>query len=521
MLKFTALLSLSLLSSSLLAATAAQIQTMKHRLSVTPSNCGLITSPLSSSDKTSINNSSSLREAVFAELLEKVDPSCLRLILQNLAFEPNNKDQIQQHRDRLNAHLQTVKPVSRKAPEVICYDPPTGLEELLALAKETKKINECRPMNPGDWVVVDERTGPTGIGADYALTKLGPQKWVAALSLDVRSRHGVSSAEMFGRINQCINAVNPAMRGPNNEQLEIKILTPDEASKLPRAKRPPTVQIEIQPTGARSHSKAYAADINCSTIVHEVLHLLGLCDEYKGDDDGYQCRAVPSGDSIMKSHWTVFNDTIPRQLSCECVSDYCHKLVALGDTDAVRIRANAWSLGPVDYEFRNKYCGSVYTQNQIPYNRGLVNKAQETTPEKFTVTLYDMSTSDLKKIFPMELKCECPAGDAKCKAVKDEVIRDIGSYGAESCPAGSKEKQSIYGVRGKVSLTTTGFTVPGSKPRRSTLLEPVHFSRIIGGSCEQVVTQYNECAKWAYKGTSNQNDCSGRPVYCDTDDWMK
>lgn len=521
MLKLIPIFLLTIASLAAHAATQAQIQTMRQRLSVTPSNCGLITAPLSATDRTSINNSSTLRDAVFDELLATVDPSCLKLILQNLAFEPNNRDKIQAHRDRINAHLRTQTPGSRRNTEVICYNRPTGIEELLALAKETKRINECRPMNTGDWVVIDEHSGPTGIGADYALTKVSPQKWVAALSLDVQSRHGVTSAEMFGRINQCMSAVNPAMRGPNNEQLEIKILTPDEASKLPRGKRPPTVEIDIQPTGARSHSKAYAADINCSTIVHEVLHLLGLCDEYNGDGDGYQCRAVPSGDSIMKSHWTVFNDTIPRQLSCDCVSDNCHKLIATGDVDAVRLRANAWSTGPVDYEFRNKYCGHFTTKTQIAYNRNLVNSARETAPGKFTITTYDISMTDLKKVSPIELKCECPAGDARCESVKAEVIRDIASYGAESCPSGSKESESVYGTRGQVAIRPNGFSVPGTKPKRTSLLEPVHFSRIIGGSCEEVVTQYNECARWAYKGSENQNDCSGRPPYCATDDWTK
>ena len=113
----------------------------------------------------------------------------------------------------------------------------------------------------------------------------------------------------FRKVRNCINDFNPALLGPNGERLNIEIKDYYGDSRcIPRH------SISIQSSRSRSNAESYEADIDCPAIIHEVLHLLGLNDEYTEtiikaddflDDDlplAYQCRVVQE-DSIMANHW--------------------------------------------------------------------------------------------------------------------------------------------------------------------------------------------------------------------------
>lgn len=516
---FIYFLSYSLTSHA--TATAAQITVMKSRISSQPKNCGLLTSPIPIGNEPSINNSVELRAAVLDELIKSVDTSCLKIITQNLVFKSQTDPITEEQVKKILAAIEARNETSPQKDEVLCYQNPTGIEELLRLAKMAKDVNECRPMKPGQSMVVDKSNSPSYLDGEYTLIRTEEKKWTIALALDVKSGNGISGDEMFNRIKTCMAAVNQSMKGPQGEMLDFNILSVAENRKLPLNKRPPISHIEIQPAGARSHSRAYAADIQCSTIVHEVLHLLGLCDEYAAKDDGYECRAVPSFDSIMKNHTAIFNQTIPKQLTCECTNDECHRLIKSNNKEVIRIKANSWALGPADYEFRNKYCATAVMKSSIPFDPNKKNFANPVGDRGFKATLYDVFSHNITKMSPTELSCNCPENDETCMQVRADVLANLPNYTNPYCPAGSRESKTAWGVRGNYVVRENGFTMPGPIPTRSSILEPVHFNRIIGGACENVTPQYNECSKWAYKGSTNQNDCSGRPAYCSSDDWTK
>ncbi|MFP5491961.1 MAG: hypothetical protein ACLGG0_10695 [Bacteriovoracia bacterium] len=512
---------LSLLSPAIAAVTNEQIGIVRSRINSQPKNCGLITSPISTSDQTSINNSVELRAAVLNDMIKNMDSRCLKIITQNLAFKSKTDPVTDEQMKKILAVIDARTEKFPQQDETICYNAPTGIEELLQLAKMAKDVKECRPINPGQSVVVDKSNSPSYLDGEYTLIRTEEKKWTVALALEVNSGNGIAGDEMFNRIKTCMAAANQSMKGPNGEVVDFNILSVSENKKLPMNKRPPVSEISIQPAGARSHSRAYAADITCSTIVHEVLHLLGLCDEYEAKDDGYECRAVPSFDSIMKNHTAIFNQTIPKQLTCECTNDDCHKLLESNNADIIRLKATSWALGPADYKFRNKYCGTAVMKSSIPLDTSKKNFSSPIGDRGFKATLYDIFAHNITKMSPTELTCNCPENDQACMEVRADVLANLPNYTNPYCPAGSREIKTAWGVRGNYVVRENGFTMPGPKPTRSSILEPVHFNRIIGGACDNVTPQYNECSKWAYKGTFDKNDCSGRPAYCTNDDWMK
>ncbi len=76
---------------------------------------------------------------------------------------------------------------------------------------------------------------------------------------------------------------------------------------------PPVVKIDIVGDSARANAAAYPQSITCSTVIHEVLHLTGLSDEYpetaltyrggdtrEGQPAAFDCRPLGPRDSIMR-----------------------------------------------------------------------------------------------------------------------------------------------------------------------------------------------------------------------------
>ena len=80
------------------------------------------------------------------------------------------------------------------------------------------------------------------------------------------------------RVQDCIKEANEKMLGPNGEKLKIVIQTPTE--QVDKNCIDDVKTIKVGSKEHRSNSGKYEADIDCETITHEILHLLGLCDEY-------------------------------------------------------------------------------------------------------------------------------------------------------------------------------------------------------------------------------------------------
>ena len=77
------------------------------------------------------------------------------------------------------------------------------------------------------------------------------------------------------KTTECLNWANDYMLGPNGEQLNIVITDGKEDTCTPKH------HIQIHRYFNRPNSANYSEDIDCPTMVHEVLHNAGLVDEYK------------------------------------------------------------------------------------------------------------------------------------------------------------------------------------------------------------------------------------------------
>ena len=81
-------------------------------------------------------------------------------------------------------------------------------------------------------------------------------------------------------IQKCMDVANQKLLGPNGEKLKIIINKPENSTDE-TCEEYNTKNIVIGSKKHRSDPQEYASDIDCPTITHEILHLLGLCDEYK------------------------------------------------------------------------------------------------------------------------------------------------------------------------------------------------------------------------------------------------
>ena len=91
-------------------------------------------------------------------------------------------------------------------------------------------------------------------------------------------------AHYKNKVQECLKKANSKMLGPNGEQLKMVIQSPPAGSAC-EATKPKT--IKVGPRDFRSYMSKYESNIDCPTITHEILHLLGLCDEYKETSSGF------------------------------------------------------------------------------------------------------------------------------------------------------------------------------------------------------------------------------------------
>ena len=110
----------------------------------------------------------------------------------------------------------------------------------------------------------------------------------------------------MGRVRNCLSRANRKMKGPNGKTLEIVV---EDARQVDSCMPKRLVQVGYSP-GKTSSAKYYHGDIRCTAIAHEVLHLLGLWDEYKKVvtsyfRPSYDCRVVQENSvlSNQRARW--------------------------------------------------------------------------------------------------------------------------------------------------------------------------------------------------------------------------
>lgn len=197
------------------------------------------------------------------------------------------------------------------------------------LAETVRNAIQCVDLAVGEAKEIDRSDSGTGLAGKYRLKKSGDKSFIAQLNLNFKTAQGQSSAALDsryrGKVTQCLNRVNGQLKGPGGQSLKIE-LGPKTGTQAA-----PPVAIRIQNADFRSDSANWESDIRCDTVLHELLHLLGLVDEYEEthmgyttDDDGnfvfsesnassdtalYNCRALGPENSIMRNQDQAFSES--------------------------------------------------------------------------------------------------------------------------------------------------------------------------------------------------------------------
>lgn len=174
-------------------------------------------------------------------------------------------------------------------------------------------------------VILPDSISPSGVGHKYRLTKTGPKSFKSEINLKIIQGKGprISKQEMNifkDRLRTCLQRYMTNVPGPNGETLSIEL---GESAEVP------TSTIQVSSEISRPDSGSYPLDAQCPIIVHEILHLHGLADEYRDQslqaelqDYGYiktrkktdsspsfSCRHVGLESSIMNDPEEALKDS--------------------------------------------------------------------------------------------------------------------------------------------------------------------------------------------------------------------
>jgi hypothetical protein len=430
------------------------------------------------------------------------------------------------------------------------------------------EINRCRPLtNPGDARVFDVTRGSMVRAAhrqenvshgniqseNYKLPNdhkgtlkyLGEKQYEMVFNLNFTANPDatVTPAAMLDRVRSCLDAARPGLRGPGGEQLNLIAVSPAQANRMGDVK-PPKIDITIIKPGERGDAQRYSSSFNCATIVHELLHFAGLCDEYldNGDDvNASDCRAMGPGDSVMGEGMQIaFDDSVGEFARCELPTDSPVLRHLQSPNPVVReiaMRKKYYQIGnfsslsvglPLRYPpvspvviptvpvipgiagappavvaeppkaltLKDIYCTEVDaepvpipTSVDVPFNRLLVN-----TPEAIELESYlrpSLSESGNASIVGRKiLQCRCPAGDQACRQYLDLMRPEAIAISSPqrkvyTCPEfNGRQPPSDFTIppgEFRVAGTTVHYR---NKPMGRTMLHPAHFARIINGPCQ-------------------------------------
>lgn len=123
---------------------------------------------------------------------------------------------------------------------------------------------------------------------------------------------------LFVRTRQCFASMQGRLRSSDGTLINLNLVQSSTHPEVPK------VPIRIQTSDFRSISTDWSGAIDCSSITHEVMHLLGLCDGYQetmmgvserqripfaGEDNfdhrysrnRYDCRSIEPESSMMRN----------------------------------------------------------------------------------------------------------------------------------------------------------------------------------------------------------------------------
>ena len=162
---------------------------------------------------------------------------------------------------------------------------------LLNLTRTLQEKSKCTPLQAGEQRMVSAGTGKARF---YQVKKEKDGTYSIPLFINFYAGKNydgdVPASEVpthyIQKVQKCLDEVSSKMLNTKTgEKLQIKVAAPNKVNKQ-ACTRHEIHNIEIEHSSYRSDEKNYESDIDCPIITHEVLHLLGLHDEYEDSENG-------------------------------------------------------------------------------------------------------------------------------------------------------------------------------------------------------------------------------------------
>lgn len=146
---------------------------------------------------------------------------------------------------------------------------------LIGLQAVLQNIASCTPLEVGEEMLVDE-TVKGALTPHYVLKKTANNEFTAVVDIDFENPDHKKTA------TDCLAKADGHLNGPGGKTLKIRLAADFKTKNTPK-----TREVGSSDAGERANASVWPEDISCGTVVHEVLHLLGLVDEYKEKSIGY------------------------------------------------------------------------------------------------------------------------------------------------------------------------------------------------------------------------------------------
>lgn len=445
----------------------------------------------------------------------------------NSNHNPSKRKEVLDNLNRMFVYVYGDKAPEELAKIMECEpeDNLAPISDILERLADSKKQSECKPLNPGEHKIFSNKNSDPYATGDYLLRRKPDGNYQAILNVEFRNgASSMSPAVMMERAKSCMNMASPYMKGPDGKFIQVSVQSPSEINELPSNQRPTKNVINIQGPKFQNNSGNYAQDIDCATIAHEMLHLLGLCDEYLEDRPQYgsmwNCRVVTSAPSLMRETTRTFGMAVPQAKECLCSGATCNNVMASGNEDLKKLYVSSHLNHISTYKVRTDFCqeGKFATLNSGT-NPGKSISILSDKGSRFSYEWRAVGQNDKPPYYSVTSKvitCDCK-NDSKCLEEKETILREASNPSITTgCPNFSVFSRDIPSESPQSVLQPGKFTLV-SKPRLPSLLQPNQFKKILAGNCPGIVDGYLECASFAYKGHP-QKVCNV-PARCKNDSY--
>lgn len=384
-----------------------------------------------------------------------------------------------------------------------------------------KNKDNCEPLE----VNQQRHVKKDNFSQDFLLRKTAENKHQIVLNLDFDYKSGgLSPVEMMNRVRQCLKDISPHL-GSEDNQLEIIAISPEEAKSKPSLSKLNPAKISIEGPNFRSHSASYSDAADCTTIVHETLHLLGLCDEYPERDGSLMnatCRIITTQDSIMRNKDEALDRSLQHQTQCECKpGTECDNIMSSNNQTAKNLYLAETDNDLIDGWFKADYCTNgtarALPPSEIPTQAMKVDsengdeinlkiyKPNARTKGALYYVEYSLSCRFTPKTTPPDLNDE----ERQRYRVSKELMKQRIAMAPRNsaCPYGTKELSHKNKLSGNPGASLTAGVLTIEKDSEKPLLSPNHMARILSGNCTSKASNYRKCAEMGYSGF-NETRCN-------------